>query len=177
MFPRSTRLPAASVLRAVPRRILKGFKGLGLVVGAPSVGVLAMRAVNERRKHIAIMRALGYRAAMIRAGFIIESVFVAVVAITIIAALITTYIPARQASRIYPAKTQPSRSPLRRRGALGRPVLPRSTRLPATSVLRAVPRRILERVAELAHRSAHLAHSARLGTGRRINHPGATIEP
>ena len=109
-----------------------------------SVGVLAIRAVNERRKHIAIMRALGYRAMMIRAGFIIESVFVAVVgtvlgvilgaivawsflddasgqttglafgipwrnvsivvAITIIAALVTTYIPARQASRIYPAE-------------------------------------------------------------------------
>ena len=124
--------------------LFQGFMGLGLVVGAASVGVLAMRAVNERRKHIAIMRALGYRAMMIRAGFIIESVFVAVVgtvlgvilgaivawsflddnsgqvsglafgipwrnvsivvAITIIAALITTYIPARQASRIYPAE-------------------------------------------------------------------------
>ena len=124
--------------------LFQGFMGLGLVVGAASVGVLAMRAVNERRKHIAIMRALGYRATMIRTGFIIESVFVAVVgtmlgvllgaivswsflddtsdqaagltfaipwlnvsivvAITILAALITTYVPARQASKIYPAE-------------------------------------------------------------------------
>ena len=124
--------------------LFQGFMGLGLVVGAASVGVLAMRAVNERRKHIAIMRALGYRETMIRTGFIIESVFVAavgtllgvilgaivswsflddtadqaagltfaipwlnvsvVVGITIIAALITTYVPARQASKIYPAE-------------------------------------------------------------------------
>ena len=124
--------------------LFQGFMGLGLVVGAASVGVLAMRAVNERRKHIAIMRALGYRASMIRTGFIIESVFVAavgtllgvilgsivswsflddtsdqaaglafaipwlnvsvVVGITIIAALITTYVPALQASKIYPAE-------------------------------------------------------------------------
>ena len=124
--------------------LFQGFMGLGLVVGAASVGVLAMRAVNERRTHIAIMRALGYRGSMIRTGFIIESVFVAtvgtvlglvlgavvtwsfldnvgdqaeglefaipwlnvsiVVAITIIAALVTTYLPARQASKIYPAE-------------------------------------------------------------------------
>ena len=124
--------------------LFQGFMGLGLVVGAASVGVLAMRAVKERRTHIAIMRALGYRGLMIRIGFIIESVFVAVVgtvlglilgaivtwgflddagdlaeglefaipwanvsivvAITIIAALITTYVPARQASKIYPAE-------------------------------------------------------------------------
>ena len=124
--------------------LFQGFMGLGLVVGAASVGVLAMRAVNERRTHIAIMRALGYKGSMIRIGFIIESVFVAVVgtvlglilgaivtwgfldnagdqaeglefaipwmnvtivvAITIIAALITTYVPARQASKIYPAE-------------------------------------------------------------------------
>ena len=70
--------------------------GLGLVVGAASVGVLAMRVVNEHRSHTAIVRALGYRAAMIRAGFVIVSVFVAIVAIT--------YIPTRQASRIYPAE-------------------------------------------------------------------------
>lgn len=124
--------------------LFQGFMGLGLVVGAASVGVIAMRAVNERRKHIAIMRAIGYKALMVRVGFAVESIFVAVVGtilgvalgaiiswsfiddisgeaqglefgipwfnvsvvvgITIIASLLTTAWPARQASKIAPAE-------------------------------------------------------------------------
>ena len=181
--------------------LFQGFLGLGLVVGAASVGMLAMRAVNERRKHIAIMRALGYRAMMIRAGFIIESVlamravsdrskhFAITRALGRRAMMIRVGASIRDPSgsptlRVALAGTptrtprpqnRPNGDPLGRRGALGRPVLPRSTRLPTASVLRAVPRRILERVAELAHRSAHLAHSTRLGTGRRINDPSASL--
>ncbi len=124
--------------------LFQGFMGLGLIVGVASLGVLSMRAVNERRVQIAIMRAIGYRARMIRAGFIMESIFITLIGIglgvglgaliswsflddirdqaqgleftvpwasvsvilvvTIIAALITTYLPARQASQIYPAE-------------------------------------------------------------------------
>jgi putative ABC transport system permease protein len=124
--------------------LFQGFMGLGLVVGVAALGVLALRAVNERRMQIAIMRAIGYRAQMIRVQFIMESIFITVigtglgmalgaliswsflddigdanqgltfdipwlsisvvVAITIIAALITTYVPARQASQVYPAE-------------------------------------------------------------------------
>ena len=124
--------------------LFQGFMGLGLVVGVAALGVLSLRAVNERRMQIAIMRAIGYRARMIRIQFIMESIFITVigtglgmalgaltswsfledisesnqgltfeipwlsisvvVAITIIAALITTYVPARQASQVFPAE-------------------------------------------------------------------------
>ena len=124
--------------------LFQGFMGLGLVVGVAALGVLSLRAVNERRMQIAIMRAIGYRARMIRVQFIMESIFITVigtglgmglgaliswsflddisqsnqglafdipwlsiivvVVITVIAALITTYVPARQASQVYPAE-------------------------------------------------------------------------
>ena len=124
--------------------LFQGFMGLGLVVGVAALGVLSLRAVNERRMQIAIMRAIGYRGGMIRIQFIMESIFITVigtglgmglgallswsflddigdanqglafsipwlsigvvVGITIIAALITTYVPARQASQVYPAE-------------------------------------------------------------------------
>ena len=124
--------------------LFQGFMGMGLVVGVAALGVLSLRAVNERRMQIAIMRAIGYRARMIRIQFIMESIFITVigtglgmglgaliswsflddiagsnqgltfdipwasilvvVGITVIAALITTYVPARQASQVYPAE-------------------------------------------------------------------------
>ena len=124
--------------------LFQGFMGLGLVVGVAALGVLSLRAVNERRMQIAIMRAIGYRGGMIRIQFIMESIFITVigtglgmglgallawsflddigdanqglvfeipwlllivvVGITITAALITTYVPARQASKVYPAE-------------------------------------------------------------------------
>ncbi len=124
--------------------LFQGFMGLGLVVGVAALGVLSLRAVNERRMQIAIMRCIGYRARMIRIQFIMESIFITVigtglgmglgaliswsflddiagsnqgltfdipwasilvvVAITVIAALVTTYVPARQASQVYPAE-------------------------------------------------------------------------
>ncbi len=124
--------------------LFQGFMGLGLVVGVAALGVLSLRAVNERRMQIAIMRAIGYRARMIRIQFMMESIFITVigtglglalgallswsflddisgsnqglafnipwmsilvvVGITVAAALITTYVPARQASKVFPAE-------------------------------------------------------------------------
>ncbi len=124
--------------------LFQGFMALGLVVGVAALGVLSLRAVNERRMQIAIMRAIGYRAGMIRIQFIMESIIItivgtslgmglgallswsflddiagsnqglafdipwlsilAVVGITVTAALITTYVPARQASQVHPAE-------------------------------------------------------------------------
>ena len=124
--------------------LFQGFMGLGLVVGVAALGVLSLRAVNERRMQIAIMRCIGYRARMIRIQFMMESIFITVigtglglalgaliswsflddisgsnqglafnipwmsilvvVGITVAAALITTYVPARQASQVYPAE-------------------------------------------------------------------------
>lgn len=121
--------------------LFQGFMGLGLIVGVASLGVLSLRAVNERRMQIAIMRAIGYRARMIRIQFMMESVFITVVGtglglalgtlvawsflsdidsgleftipwvlvisvivIAVTAALVTTYVPANQASKVYPAE-------------------------------------------------------------------------
>ncbi len=124
--------------------LFQGFMGLGLVVGVAALGVLSLRAVNERRMQIAIMRCIGYRARMIRIQFMMESIFITVigtglglalgaliswsflddiagsnqglsfnipwmsilvvVGITVAAALITTYVPARQASQVFPAE-------------------------------------------------------------------------
>ena len=124
--------------------LFQGFMGLGLVVGVASLGVLSLRAVNERRMQIAIMRAVGYKGGMIRAQFMMESIFITligtglgmglgaiiswsflddissanqelaftvpwlsvslIVIVTIVAALITTYVPARQASQVFPAE-------------------------------------------------------------------------
>lgn len=53
--------------------ILMGFMGLGLIVGIAAVGVIAMRAVVERRQQIGMMRALGFQKSMVAQAFVIES--------------------------------------------------------------------------------------------------------
>ena len=59
-------------------RLFQGFMGLGLVVGAASLGVVSFRAVVERRHAIGMMRAIGYKSRMIQIQFLLESVFVTV---------------------------------------------------------------------------------------------------
>ena len=46
---------------------------MGLVVGILSLGILALRAVVERRHIIGVLRALGYRRRSVMAGLMIES--------------------------------------------------------------------------------------------------------
>ena len=124
--------------------LLRGFMGLGLVVGICALGVLAARSVVERRQQIGMMRALGFQRRQVRLTFLIESSFIALLGIgggvvlglgfsgTLIdniregfpgmeyrvpwgalllvvvagyaASLLTTYLPARRASRVYPAE-------------------------------------------------------------------------
>jgi putative ABC transport system permease protein len=124
--------------------LLRGFMGLGLVVGICALGVIAARSVVERRQQIGMMRALGFQRAQVRLVFLIESSFIALLGIgvgvalglgfsgTLIdnisqnipgleyrvpwsalllvivvgyaASLLTTYLPARQASKVYPAE-------------------------------------------------------------------------
>src|SRR5215212_9625352 len=124
--------------------LLRGFMGLGLVVGICEVGVIAARSVVERRQQIGIMRALGFQRGQVRLAFLIESSFMALLGLgvgvalglafsgTLIdniregfpgmeyrvpwsalllvvvagyaASLLTTYLPARQASKVYPAE-------------------------------------------------------------------------
>ncbi len=124
--------------------LLRGFMGLGLVVGICALGVIAARSVVERRQQIGMMRALGFQRSQVRLSFLIESSFIALLGIgggvvlglgfsgTLIdniregfpgmeytvpwgalllvvvagygASLLTTYLPARRASRVYPAE-------------------------------------------------------------------------
>ncbi|QIN83333.1 FtsX-like permease family protein [Rubrobacter tropicus] len=124
--------------------LLRGFMGLGLVVGICALGVIAARSVVERRQQIGMMRALGFQKGQVRLAFLIESSFIALLGLgagvglglgfsgTLIdniregfpgmeyvvpwsalllviftgyaASLLTTYLPARRASRVYPAE-------------------------------------------------------------------------
>ena len=56
--------------------LIQGFMGLGLVVGIAAVGVIAFRAVVERRQQIGMLRALGFQKAMVAQSFLFETVFI-----------------------------------------------------------------------------------------------------
>ena len=75
---------AASVLM---NRLILGFMGLGLLVGVAALGVISARAVVERRQHIGVLRAIGFRRRMIQAVFLLESSLVALTAIVVGTAL------------------------------------------------------------------------------------------
>jgi putative ABC transport system permease protein len=54
---------------------------LGLVVGVAALGVIATRAVVERRQHIGVLRAIGFRRRTVQAAFLLEASFVALAGI------------------------------------------------------------------------------------------------
>jgi len=64
-------------------RLIQGFMGLGLIVGVAALGVISARSVVERRQHIGVLRAIGFRQRMVQATFLLESSFVALTAIVI----------------------------------------------------------------------------------------------
>lgn len=124
--------------------LMQGFMALGLVVGIAALGVIAARAVVERRRQIGVLRALGFQREMVQFSFLLESSFVALLGIGIgtalavglspgivesfqeqfegmryqvpvgqilliagvayAASLLTTFLPSRQAARVYPAE-------------------------------------------------------------------------
>jgi putative ABC transport system permease protein len=51
--------------------------GTGLLVGVLSLGILALRAVIERRRSIGLLRALGYRPGQVLAGIVSEGLITA----------------------------------------------------------------------------------------------------
>ncbi len=70
--------------RALPRAFLflvQGFTGLGLFVGIAAVGVVAFRTVVERRQHIGMLRAIGYKRSTVALTFLLETSFVTVIAV------------------------------------------------------------------------------------------------
>jgi len=62
-------------------RLMQGFMGLGLLVGIAAVGVIAFRTVVERRQHIGMLRAIGYKRSTVALSFLMESSFVTLLAI------------------------------------------------------------------------------------------------
>jgi putative ABC transport system permease protein len=57
--------------------VFQGFMGLGLIVGIAALGVIASRAVVERRQQIGMLRAIGYQRSMVALSFLFESGFIA----------------------------------------------------------------------------------------------------
>ncbi|MBO2455190.1 ABC transporter permease [Actinomadura barringtoniae] len=57
--------------------LMRGYLALGLLIGVTGLGVIMVRAVRERRRTIAVLRALGFQARTVRSSFYAESTFVA----------------------------------------------------------------------------------------------------
>jgi putative ABC transport system permease protein len=53
--------------------------GIGLLIGVLSLGILALRAVIERRRSIGVLRALGYRPGNVLAGMLVEVLLTATI--------------------------------------------------------------------------------------------------
>ncbi len=67
--------------------LLQIFVGLGLAVGIAAMGIVALRAVVERRREIGMIRANGFTRRMVLKAFFLEYSFVALVGIAIGTAL------------------------------------------------------------------------------------------
>ena len=58
--------------------LLRGFLGLGLLVGIAGLGVVMVRAVRERRHEIGMLRAMGFGTGIVRAAMLSEAGLIAV---------------------------------------------------------------------------------------------------
>jgi len=67
--------------------LLQVFVALGLVVGIAAMGIVALRAVVERRRDIGVLRASGFTRGMVLRAFFLEYSFVTIVGIVIGTAL------------------------------------------------------------------------------------------
>ena len=70
-----TRTPANFYRRVVMR------KGWAVTVGIAALGVIAVRAVVERRQQIGMLRAIGYSRGMVRLELLMEMSFIALIGI------------------------------------------------------------------------------------------------
>ena len=61
--------------------LMQAFAGLGLFVGIAAVGVIAFRTVVERRQHIGMLRAIGYKRSTVALSFLLEASFVTLLGI------------------------------------------------------------------------------------------------
>jgi putative ABC transport system permease protein len=58
--------------------LMRGYLGLGLLIGIAGLGVVMVRAVRERRREIGMLRAMGFSAGVVRRAFLVEAAFIAV---------------------------------------------------------------------------------------------------
>jgi len=63
--------------KQVLSQVLQGFVALTLLMGVAALGLIAARAVVERRHTVGAMRALGYSRSMVGAAFLAEALFTA----------------------------------------------------------------------------------------------------
>ncbi|MDQ3512373.1 MAG: ABC transporter permease [Chloroflexota bacterium] len=73
--------------------IMGSFFALGLVVGVAAVGVIAFRAVVERRQQIGMLRALGFQRSLVSLSLLIEAAFVVILGVVVgtILGVVTAY--------------------------------------------------------------------------------------
>jgi putative ABC transport system permease protein len=64
-------------------RLILAFMGLGLIVGVAALGVISARSVVERRQHIGVLRAVGFRRGTVQASFLLESSIISITAILV----------------------------------------------------------------------------------------------
>ena len=57
--------------------LFQGFIGIGLVAGLAALGVIALRAVVERRQQIGVLRAIGFQARLVGLELLLEMGFIA----------------------------------------------------------------------------------------------------
>lgn len=74
-------------------RLMQGYLALGLLVGVAGLGVVMVRAVRERRRHIGLLRALGFSRQVVRSAFLMEAAFVAVqgILVGLVLALVVSF--------------------------------------------------------------------------------------
>lgn len=72
--------------------LMQQFVGAGLVIGIAGIGVLTVRAVRERRRHVGVLRSLGLGPRAVAVTFLVEAVGIAVegVAIGVLIALVAS---------------------------------------------------------------------------------------
>ena len=58
--------------------LMRGYLGLGLLIGIAGLGVVMIRAVRERRREIGMLRAMGFSAGVVRRAFLVEAAFIAI---------------------------------------------------------------------------------------------------
>ncbi|MCA8965494.1 MAG: ABC transporter permease, partial [Planctomycetes bacterium] len=63
--------------------LMQQFVGAGLVIGIAGIGVLTVRAVRERRRHVGVLRSLGLQPRAVAWTFLVEAVGIAVEGVVI----------------------------------------------------------------------------------------------